>query len=264
MASGVLERRERIAVKSDGEAHGRRRPRARDSPAGLRYASRPAPCSEEPVPGDAIPVRYGDRAATRADPAETPTGSLWNSSRRTSGENCALWRKVLTAIARHHPVEPSARDTSSITRRAVRMSAPSPLAAVGTDLEQSGARHVHDEIRGQLAPDVKGGARCLSEEDQAMKMSRLSKQVVLRLGKEATAWDRARAVESDRQVSRLLEDAEVFAVARPAREPVSVRLEPRDIFLVRRLARRKGIPPAQLLSLWVHERVVSEARRRAG
>ena len=93
--------------------------------------------------------------------------------------------------------------------------------------------------------------------------SRLSGQVVQRLRKEAAAWDRARAVESDHQVSQLLEDAEIFAVTRPAREPVSVRLDPRDIFLVRRLARRKGIPPAQLLSLWVHERVVSEARRRA-
>lgn len=97
-----------------------------------------------------------------------------------------------------------------------------------------------------------------------MRMSRLSSQVVRRLGKEAAAWDRAQAEESDRQVSRLIEDAEVFAVARPAREPVSVRLELRDIFLVRRLARRKGVPPAHLLSLWVHERVASEARRRTG
>ena len=97
-----------------------------------------------------------------------------------------------------------------------------------------------------------------------MKMSRLPGRMVQRLRKEAAAWDRARAVESDRQVNQQLEDADVFAIARPAREPVSVRLEPRDIFLVRRLARRKGLPPSQLLSLWVHERVVREARHRAG
>ncbi len=35
-------------------------------------------------------------------------------------------------MARHHPVEPSARATSSITRRAVRMSAPSPPSASGS------------------------------------------------------------------------------------------------------------------------------------
>src|SRR5262245_41386194 len=59
-------------------------------------------------------------------------GSLWKMSRRTSGENWALWRNVLIAMARHHPAEPSARATSSITWSAVRMSAPRPPAASDT------------------------------------------------------------------------------------------------------------------------------------
>jgi hypothetical protein len=66
-----------------------------------------------------------------ADPAETPTGSLKKISRRTSGANCALCRKVFTAMARHQPVEPSARAISSMTLSVVRMSAPSPPSASG-------------------------------------------------------------------------------------------------------------------------------------
>ncbi len=70
--------------------------------------------------------------------------------------------------------------------------------------------------------------------------------------------------ESERCVSVELERAEVFRVSRLAREPVSVRLDPQDIFLLKRLARRQGIPHFQLLEQWVHERVLKEARRRAG
>src|SRR5580765_4195109 len=58
-------------------------------------------------------------------------GSLKNSSRRTSGASCALWRKVLTAMARHQPVEPSARATSSMTCSAVSTSAPRPPSDSG-------------------------------------------------------------------------------------------------------------------------------------
>src|SRR5262245_51500307 len=61
-----------------------------------------------------------------------PIGSLKKICRRTSGPNWALWRSVLIPIARHHPVEPSARATSSITCRVVRMSAPSPPSASGS------------------------------------------------------------------------------------------------------------------------------------
>lgn len=97
-----------------------------------------------------------------------------------------------------------------------------------------------------------------------MRASRLPDRIVERLRKEARAWDRARAAEPDREVATALEKATVFVMSRAAREPVSVRLDPQDIFLVRRLARRKGVPSAQLLAQWVHERVVAETRRRAG
>ena len=96
-----------------------------------------------------------------------------------------------------------------------------------------------------------------------MKASRLSEKIVRRLGKEAGAWDRARMMETDGEVGALLNGAEVFKVSRPAREPVSVWLDPRDIFLLRRLARRKGIPSSQLIAVWVHERVAREARPKA-
>jgi hypothetical protein len=97
-----------------------------------------------------------------------------------------------------------------------------------------------------------------------MKASRLPQRIVQRLRKEALAWDQAGRKETDGQVTALLEKAKVFRVTRPAREPVSVRLDPEDIFLLKRLARRKGIPSSQLMALWVHERVVREANRRVG
>src|SRR5262245_29669528 len=61
-----------------------------------------------------------------------PIGSLKKICRRTSGPNWSLWRSVLIPIARHHPVEPSAHATSSITCRVVRMSAPSPPSVSGS------------------------------------------------------------------------------------------------------------------------------------
>lgn len=97
-----------------------------------------------------------------------------------------------------------------------------------------------------------------------MKSSRLPEKIVQRLRREALAWDLATRKETDGQVTALLEKAEVFRVTRPPREPVSVRLDPQDIFLLTRLARRKGIPSSQLIALWVHERVARETKRRAG
>lgn len=97
-----------------------------------------------------------------------------------------------------------------------------------------------------------------------MKASRLPEKIVQRLRKEGLTWDRATARESEGKVTAQLEKAEVFKLSRPAREPVSVRLDPQDIFLLKRLARRKGVPYSQLLAQWVHDRVVRETQRRAG
>ncbi len=118
-------------------------------------------------------------------------------------------------------------------------------------------------VRDSLS-DVEGDPACVLEENKPMKPSRLPQKIAQRLRKEALAWDRASRKETDGQVTALLEKAEVFRISRPPREPVSVRLDPQDIFLLKRLARRKGVPSSQLIALWVHERVVREAKREAG
>ena len=97
-----------------------------------------------------------------------------------------------------------------------------------------------------------------------MKTSPLSERIVQRLHREAVAWDRARIRESESQVAAQPEEAEAFKVRRPVREPVSVRHDPQDIFLLKRLARRKGIPSSQLIAVWVREQVSREAKRKAG
>lgn len=84
--------------------------------------------------------------------------------------------------------------------------------------------------------------------DRAIKTSRLPDKIIQRLRKEAVAWDRRRARGFEAEVIKELEKADVFSVSRPAREPVSVRLGPQDIFLLKRLARRQGIPSSQVLA----------------
>lgn len=61
-----------------------------------------------------------------------------------------------------------------------------------------------------------------------METSRLSNKIIQRLRKEALAWDRTMPRESEAIVTSQIEKAEVFRLSRPAREPVSVRLDPRD------------------------------------
>lgn len=97
-----------------------------------------------------------------------------------------------------------------------------------------------------------------------METSRLSNKIIKRLRKEALAWDRTMARESEAIVTSQIEKAEVFRLSRPAREPVSGRLDPQDIFLLKRLARRKGVQYSQLLAQWIHEQIVKETQRHAG
>ena len=89
-------------------------------------------------------------------------------------------------------------------------------------------------------------------------MSRLPKEIRNNLKKEAKEWDITIAGESPEQVQKLLDKAETFEVPRPARQPVSLRLDPFDISLVKRLARKKGIPHTQLMAIWLHERIDQE------
>jgi predicted DNA binding CopG/RHH family protein len=91
-------------------------------------------------------------------------------------------------------------------------------------------------------------------------MSRLPKRIVKSLLKEAHEWDKAIANESPEQAEKLLNVAEVFRVSRPPRQPVSLRLDPFDLSMVKRIARKKGIPHTQLIALWLHERIEREKR----
>ena len=89
-------------------------------------------------------------------------------------------------------------------------------------------------------------------------MRRLPKRTTKRLLKEAHEWDEAVERENTEEVENHLETAEVFRVARPPRQPVSIRLDPFDLSLAKRIARKKGIPHTQLMALWLHERIERE------
>jgi len=89
-------------------------------------------------------------------------------------------------------------------------------------------------------------------------MSRLPKEIRNNLKEEAKKWDITIAGESPEHVQKLLDSAETFKIPRPARQPVSLRLDPFDISLVKRLARKKGIPHTQLMAMWLHERIDQE------
>ncbi|MBW1848770.1 MAG: hypothetical protein JRJ27_16880 [Deltaproteobacteria bacterium] len=91
-------------------------------------------------------------------------------------------------------------------------------------------------------------------------MSRLSKKTRNSLQKEAIQWDAAVSGESPEEIQELLDDAEPFKVPRPARQPVSLRMDPFDISMIKRLARKKGVPHTQLMAMWLRERIEREKR----
>jgi len=91
-------------------------------------------------------------------------------------------------------------------------------------------------------------------------MSRLSRKTRDDLKKEAIQWDTAISGESPEQIQELLNDAESFKVPRPARQPVSLRMDPFDISMIKRLARKKGVPHTQLMAMWLRERIEREKR----
>ena len=89
-------------------------------------------------------------------------------------------------------------------------------------------------------------------------MSKLPKRMRNLLNKEARAWDASIAKESPAKVRQLLETAEPFDASRPPRQPVSLRIDPFDLALLKRLARQKGLPHTQLMAMWLHERIEQE------
>jgi predicted DNA binding CopG/RHH family protein len=74
----------------------------------------------------------------------------------------------------------------------------------------------------------------------------------------AFEWEKEIAGEKPEQTARLLEEAEPFVAHRPPRQPVSLRLDPSDLSLAKRIARGKGIPFTQLMAMWLHERISRE------
>ncbi len=76
--------------------------------------------------------------------------------------------------------------------------------------------------------------------------------------KEAESWDRSIGREKPENVQELLEEAKPFIANRPPRQPVSIRVDPFDLSMAKRIARQKGVPFTQLMSIWLHERIEKE------
>ena len=89
-------------------------------------------------------------------------------------------------------------------------------------------------------------------------MSKLPKEIKNNLEEEAKEWNSTIAGEDIEDVQKLLDKAELFKVPRLARQPVSLRLDQYDISIIKRIARKKGIPYSQLMALWLHEKIEQE------
>lgn len=94
-------------------------------------------------------------------------------------------------------------------------------------------------------------------------MSALPEKIRKKLKEEARNWDAAAANELPEKVEKALDEAEPFNTRRPPRQPVSLRVDPFDLAMIKRLARRRGIPHTQLMSMWLHEKVEHE-KKKAG
>jgi len=94
-------------------------------------------------------------------------------------------------------------------------------------------------------------------------MKKIPSKIKKKLRSEAKVWDSSISQEKPEEVAKLIENADLFVAYRPPRQPVSVRLDPFDLALLKRIARNKGIPFTQLMSMWLHEKVEQE-KTRAG
>jgi len=94
-------------------------------------------------------------------------------------------------------------------------------------------------------------------------MKKIPQKIRKKLKSEAKLWDASIPQEKPEEVAKLIEKADLFVAYRPPRQPVSIRLDPFDLALLKRIARNKGIPFTQLMSMWLHEKV-EEEKIRAG
>lgn len=91
-------------------------------------------------------------------------------------------------------------------------------------------------------------------------MSRIPEKTRKDLKQEAVQWEKEISRETPEQIQGLLNDAEPFQVPRPPRQPVSLRMDPFDLSMIKRFARKKGVPHTQLMAIWLRERVEKEKR----
>ncbi|MFO7987033.1 MAG: hypothetical protein R6U38_14330 [Desulfatiglandaceae bacterium] len=91
-------------------------------------------------------------------------------------------------------------------------------------------------------------------------MSRIPEKTRKDLKREAARWEKEISRETPEQIQGLLNDAEPFQAPRPPRQPVSLRIDPFDLSMIKRLARKKGVPHTQLMAIWLRERVEKEKR----
>ena len=89
-------------------------------------------------------------------------------------------------------------------------------------------------------------------------MSNIPEKIRRSLKKEAQEWDSIILGQKPEKVEKLLDQAEPFHTQRPPRQPVSLRVDPFDLSMIKRIARRKGIPFTQLMALWLHEKIEHE------
>ena len=89
-------------------------------------------------------------------------------------------------------------------------------------------------------------------------MNKLPEKLQKRLQKEARSWDASLAQEKPEESAKVLEQSVIFKAYRPTRQPVSLRMDPFDLSMAKRIARRKGISCAQLMSMWLHEKIEQE------
>ncbi|MCI0415952.1 hypothetical protein L0222_24520 [bacterium] len=92
-------------------------------------------------------------------------------------------------------------------------------------------------------------------------MRKIPASIRKQLKREAESWDRSMVKEQPENIQKLLEKAEPFIAYRPPRQPVSIRVDPFDLSMAKRIARKKGVPFTQLMSMWLHERIEHEKSR---
>jgi hypothetical protein len=88
----------------------------------------------------------------------------------------------------------------------------------------------------------------------------LPKKIKKRLIKEAKDWDSSISEETPEELNHLIKQAECFSARRSVKPPVSLRVDPFDLSMAKRIARREGIPFFQLMALWLHERIEEKVR----